>query len=143
MRVLLITAISAALLTACSTAPGVVHGRTVDLHQEASAAGESLDAFVVRIAPRALEASQVARATVCGQIDEDAGVFTVRLKTDGYVSDCGLPKTAQPYLLVNGTATDARENHFSQVNWQRPGYLITPWSVKHQDGANKRPRIVR
>ncbi|MET3149165.1 UNVERIFIED_ORG: hypothetical protein ABIC77_000359 [Stenotrophomonas geniculata] len=144
MRALLTTALSAALITAaCSTAPGVIHGRTVDLHQEASAAGESLDAFVVRIAKQALEASKAARATVCGQIEEDAGVFTVQLKTDGYVSDCGLPKSAQPYLLVNGTATDARENHFSQVNWQRPGYLITPRSVKYQDGANKRPRIVR
>jgi len=143
MRVLLTTTIAAALITACSTAPGVIHGRTVDLHREASAAGESLDAFVVRIAPQALEASKTARATVCGQIDEDAGVFTVQLKTDGYVSDCGLPKTAKPYLLVNGTATDARENHFSQVNWQRAGYLITPWSVKYQDGASKRPRIVR
>ncbi|KOQ76406.1 hypothetical protein ABW45_11625 [Stenotrophomonas maltophilia] len=143
MRVPLITTIAASLITACSTSPGVIHGRTVDLHQEASIAGESLDAFVVRIAPRALEASQTARATVCGQVEENAGQYTVQLKTDGYVSDCALPKTDRPYLLVNGTATDARENHFSQVNWQRPGYLITPWSVKYQDGANKRTRIVR
>lgn len=70
-------------------------------------------------------------------------MFTVQLKTEGYVSDCGLPKTAQPYLLVNGTATDARENHFSQVNWQRPRYLVTPGSAKYQDGESKRPRVVR
>ncbi len=138
MRVLLTTTIAAALITACSTAPGVIHGRTVDLQREASAAGESLDAFVVRIAPQALEASKTARATVCGQIDEDAGVFTVQLKTDGYVSDCGLPKTAKPYLLVNGTATDARENHFSLANRDRSGYLVTPWAVKFQDQSGIR-----
>lgn len=143
MRVLLTIAISTAMIAACSTSPGVIHGRTVALHQESSTQGESLDAFVVRIAPQALEASRTARATVCGQIEEDAGRFTVQLKTDGYVSDCGLPKTARPYVLVNGTATEARENHFSQVNWQRPGYLVTPWSVKYQDGASKRPRVVR
>ena len=90
-----------------------------------------------------VKASRTARATVCGQIEEDAGRFIVQLKTDGYVSDCGLPKTVRPYVLVNGTATEARENHFSQLNWQRPGYLVTPWSVKYQDGASKRPRVVR
>ncbi|KAA3597408.1 hypothetical protein JY452_03090 [Stenotrophomonas maltophilia] len=143
MRVLLTTTIAAALITGCSTAPGVIHGRTVELHRESSVAGESLDDFVVRIAPHALESSKTARATVCGQIEQNAGIFSVQLKTDGYVSDCGLPKTGKPYVLVNGTATDVRENHFSEVNWQRPGYLVTPWSVKYQDGASKRPRVVR
>lgn len=142
-RVLLTTTVAAALITGCSTALGVIRGRTVELHRESSVAGESLDDFVVRIAPQALESSKTARATVCGQVEQDAGIFSVRLKTDGYVSDCAMPKTGKPYLLVNGTATDARENHFSQVNWQRPGYLITPWSVKYQDGASKRARIVR
>ena len=132
MRVLLAAAISAALITACSTAPGVIHGRTVDLHRESSSAGESLDAFVVRIAPQALKASKAAHATVCGQIEEDAGGFSVQLKTDGYVSECGLPRTARPYLLVNGTATDAREGHFSLANRNRSGYLVTPWAVKYQ-----------
>ncbi|MGW8174615.1 MAG: hypothetical protein ACWGHP_04600 [Stenotrophomonas sp.] len=138
MRVLLTAAISAAIITACSTAPGVIHGRTVDLHRESSSAGESLDAFVVRIAPQALKASKGARATVCGQIEEDAGGFSVQLKTDGYVSDCGLPKTGKPYLLVNGTATDAREGHFSLANRDRPGYLVTPWVVKYQDNTGVR-----
>lgn len=66
----------------------------------------------------------------------------VRVKTDGYMGACDLPKTRQPYVLVNGTAVDARENHFSKENWKRPGYLITPWSVKYQDGISKRPRTL-
>ncbi len=117
----------------------VIHGRTVDLYEEKSMPGESLDAFVLRIAPRAVLASQAARATVCGQLD-GTGPYAVKVKTDGFISTCDLPRTKLPYVLVNGTAVDARENHFSQVNWKRPGYLITPWSVKHQDGVNKRPR---
>lgn len=143
MRAVLITTILA-LATAGSAAAndsGVIHGRTVDLYQEQSTAGESLDSFVVRIAPRAVQASKEARATVCGQV-EGNGPYLVKVKTDGYTSTCDLPKTELPYVLVNGTAVDKRENHFSQVNWQRAGYLVTPWSVKHQDGVSKRPRNV-
>lgn len=139
MRALITTTFLATILaTGCTTAPGVIHGRTVELHQETSADGEPLDAFVVRIAPRALQASKTARATVCGQVEQVAGRHTVQLRTDGYVSDCGLPQSDLPYLLVNGTAVDARENHFSLANRDRPGYLITPWSVKFQDASGVR-----
>lgn len=143
MRAVLITtllAISAAGSAAAGDT-GVIHGRTVDLYQDESNPGETLDDFVVRVAPRALQASTDARATVCGQI-EGSGPYLVRIKTDGYTSTCDLPTTALPYVLVNGTAVDKREDHFSQVNWQRAGYLVTPWSVKHQDGQQKRPRKV-
>lgn len=143
MRAVLITTILfiAAAGTAAAADTGVIHALTVGLYQEQSNPGESLDAFVVRIAPRAVEASKTARATVCGQL-EGSGPYLVKVKTDGFLSTCDLPKTAQPYVLVNGTAVDVRENHFSQVNWQRPGYLVTPWSVKYQDGRQKRPRTV-
>lgn len=143
MHAVLITTILAiaAAGPAAANNSGVIHGQTVDLYQEESTPGESLDAFVVRVAPRAIEASKTARAAVCGQI-EGSGPFVVRVKTDGYMGACDLPKTQQPYVLVNGTAVDARENHFSLENWKRPGYLITPWSVKHQDGVSKRPRNV-
>ena len=139
MRVLITTAFIATMLAAgCTTAPGVIHSRTVELHQETANDGETLDAFVVRIAPRALQASKTARATVCGQVEQVAGRHTIQLKTDGYVSDCGLPQSGLPYLLVNGTAVDARENHFSLANRDRPGYLVTPWSVKYQDATGVR-----
>lgn len=141
MRAVLITTIL--FLPAGSAAAadtGVIHGRTVDLYQEQSKPGEALDAFVVRLAPRALEASKAARASVCGQI-EGEGPYLVKVKTDGYMSTCDLPKSTTPYLLVNGTATDARENHFSLANRDRPGYLVTPWAVKFQDRAGVRKVI--
>ena len=109
---------------------------------EASTSGESLDNFVIRIAPKALEVSKAARATICGQIDGEEGHYTIQMKTDGYISDCSLPKSGRPYVLVNGMATEAREGHFSQENWKRPGYLVTPWTVKYQDGSSKRPRVL-
>jgi len=144
MRAVLITTILsiAAAGAAAAADTGAIHARTVDLYQEQSNPGETLDAFVVRIAPRAIEASKTARATVCGQV-EGSGPYLVKVKTDGFLSTCDLPSTFLPYVLVNGTAVDVRENHFSQVNWQRPGYLVTPWSVKYQDGRQKRPRTVR
>lgn len=142
MRAVLITTILALVAGTATADTGVIHGRTVDLYQEKSNPGESLDAFVVRIAPRAVAASKSARATVCGQI-EGSGPYQFKVKTDGFLSTCDLPKTTLPYVLVNGTAVDVREDHFSQVNWQRSGYLVTPWSIKHQDGMQKRPRRVR
>lgn len=144
MRAVLITSLLAlaAGSTGAAAETGSTRGRTVDLYQEQSNYGETLDAFVVRIAPRAVTASKSARATLCGQL-EGSGPYRVTMKTDGFLSTCELPKTALPYVLVNGTAVDVRENHFSQLNWQRPGYLVTPWSVKYQNGRQKRPRAVR
>lgn len=141
MRAVLIPTILAISSVAAAADTGVIRGMTVALYQEESNPGESLDDFVVRIAPRAVQASKEARATVCGQV-EGGGPYLVKVKTDGYTSTSDLPTTALPYVLVNGTAVDKRENHFSQVNWQRAGYLVTPWSVKHQDGQQKRPRKV-
>lgn len=139
----LTAAIGCLLIAGCSTSPGVIHGRTVILHAEASGAAESMDQFVSRIAPRALAASKAARAAVCGEVVGTGDEFSVRFKTDGYADECTLPGSGRTYILVNGTASDAREDHFSQINWQRPGYLITPWSVKYQDGVAKRPRTIR
>ncbi|MGQ5251497.1 hypothetical protein [Xanthomonas arboricola] len=107
-------------------------GRTVELYQEASTIGETLDAFVTRIAPRARAASVSARAVVCGQI-QGAGPYTLVLKTDGRQEWCEVPKTAAPYVLINGIAQDAREDHIPAMYYRRPGYLITPWSIKFQD----------
>lgn len=144
MRAAFITTILSLAATGSAIAAdtAVIHARTVDLYQEQSSPGESMDAFVVRIAPRAVEVSKSARATVCGQV-VGSGPYLIKVKTDGFLSTCDLPGTALPYVLVNGTAVDMRENHFSHVNWQRAGYLVTPWSVKHQDGLKKRPRTVR
>ncbi|MEA9605693.1 hypothetical protein QY702_04325 [Xanthomonas campestris pv. plantaginis] len=107
-------------------------GQSAVLHQETSAAGETLDQFVLRIAPRARAASISVRAIVCGEILGN-GPYSLTLKTDGYTDDCTVPKTAAPYVLVNGIARDAREDHFTLTLRFRPGYLITPWSIKYQD----------
>ncbi|KIJ00493.1 hypothetical protein ST27_10390 [Xanthomonas phaseoli pv. phaseoli] len=107
-------------------------GQTTELHQEVSAAGENLDAFVTRIAPRARAASVSTRTVVCGEI-LGAGPYRLTLKTDGRQDWCEVPKTAAPYVLVNGIAKDAREDHIPAIYARRPGYLITPWSIKFQD----------
>ncbi|MCC4618244.1 hypothetical protein LL972_19995 [Xanthomonas campestris pv. asclepiadis] len=112
-------------------------GRTVQLYEETSSAGESLDAFVTRIAPRARAASVSARAAVCGEI-QGSGPYSLSLKTDGRKDWCEIPKGTAPSVLVNGTAKDARANHFSIANRSRPGYLVTPWSIKFQDRAGVR-----
>ncbi|KGK59559.1 hypothetical protein NC00_01150 [Xanthomonas cannabis pv. phaseoli] len=115
----------------------VKFGQTTQLHQEISAAGESLDAFVTRIAPRARAASVSTRTVVCGEI-LGAGPYSLTLKTDGRQDWCEVPKTAAPYVLVNGIAKDAHEDHIQAIYYRRPGYLITPWSIKFQDRSGVR-----
>ncbi|KGU41871.1 hypothetical protein [Xanthomonas citri] len=119
-------------------------GHATELHRETSAAGESLDAFVARIAPRARAASASSRSIVCGEI-LGSGPYSLALKTDGRQDWCEVPKTAAPYLLVNGIAKDAREDHIPAIYYRRPGYLITPWSIKFQDrnGVREVGAIVR
>ncbi|NIK50249.1 hypothetical protein [Xanthomonas arboricola] len=139
MHALLITAAAALLGVTIPAAAGETShfDRTVQLYEETSTAGETLDAFVTRIAPRARAASVSAHAVVCGEILGSAP-YTLALKTDGYPDDCRVPKTAAPYVLVNGIAKDARADHFSIANRFRPGYLITPWSIKFQDRTSVR-----
>ncbi|MCE4311015.1 hypothetical protein LYZ90_09150 [Xanthomonas hortorum pv. vitians] len=139
MHALLITAAVALLGVAIPAAAGETSqfSRTTQLYQETSTAGETLDAFVTRIAPRARAASVNARAVACGKI-QGSGPYTLSLKTDGRQDWCEVPKTPAPYVLVNGIAKDAREDHIPSIYYRRPGYLITPWSIKFQDRAGVR-----
>lgn len=117
--------------------PPVKFGRATQLHQETPAAGESLDAFVTRIAPRARAASVSTRTVVCGDI-LGTGPYRLTLKTDGRQDWCEVPKTSAPYVLINGIAKDAREDHIPAIYARRPGHLITPWSIKFQDRSGVR-----
>ncbi|PPU28724.1 hypothetical protein [Xanthomonas arboricola] len=97
MHALLITAAAALLGVVLSAAAGEPNqfGHAAQLYQETSATGETLDAFVTRIAPRARSASINERAVVCGEI-QGSGPYTLALKTDGYPDDCRVLKTAAP-----------------------------------------------
>ncbi|WP_159407413.1 hypothetical protein ACCQ13_14625 [Xanthomonas sp. NCPPB 1638] len=135
---------TAALALLSATLPALAHdplpvkfGQTTQMLQETSAAGESLDAFVTRIAPRARAASVNSRSVVCGEV-LGTGPYTLTLKTDGRKDWCEVPKTAAPYVLVNGIARDAREDHIPAIYYRRPGYLVTPWGIKFQDRTGVR-----
>ncbi|MEB1026029.1 hypothetical protein VDP41_06000 [Xanthomonas campestris pv. campestris] len=136
MRTLL-TIIMLAAMVAVSSASAAERPAARLLQQESSLPGESLDAFVTRIAAGALAASREQRAIVCGEI-AGVGPFAIQLKTDGDGARCVVPKSSAPYLLVNGIAKDMRENHFPLTHRFQPGYLITPWSIKFQDRAGVR-----
>ncbi|WP_153066557.1 hypothetical protein [Xanthomonas arboricola] len=131
-------ALFGATLQALATDPPTVKfGQAAELYNETSAAGETMDAFVARIAPSARAASLQSQTVVCGQI-LGAGPYSLTLKTDGRRDWCEVPKTAAAYVLVNGIAKDAREDHIPAIYYRRPGYLITPWSIKFQDRAGVR-----
>ena len=141
MRPILATAalalLSATLPAFAADPLPVKFGQATQLHHETSGAGESLDAFVIRIAPRARAASVSTRSVVCGEI-LGTGPYSVAFKTDGRQDVCDVSKSAAPYVLVNGIAKDARADHFTLAHRFRPGYIITPWSIKFQDRTGVR-----
>lgn len=121
-------ALAAVLLASCASMAD--RGKPLELYQETSAVGEPQDAFVLRIAPRALQASRDAYGAICGELI-GAGPYTVQFRTDHRTDSCAAPDSGGTALLVNGLAADARDGHFAIDN-RRPGYLVTPWVVKFQ-----------
>ncbi|WP_153066251.1 MULTISPECIES: hypothetical protein [Xanthomonas] len=132
--------LGATLPALAAEAPMAKFGRAAELYSETSSAGETLDAFVMRITPRARTASIGSSVVVCGEI-LCSGPYTLALKTYGRQDWCDVLKTTAPYVLVSGIAKDAREDHILAIYARRAGYLIRPWSIKFQDRTGMR-RVV-
>lgn len=133
MRII-VTLAAGLLLAACTSMAD--RGQPLELYQETSAAGETLDEFALRIAPRAIDASKAAYAAVCGEV-LGTGPYTVQLRTDHRAETCGAPNAGGVALLVNGLAVDASDAH-AHIDNRRPGYLVTPWVVKFHDATGER-----
>lgn len=110
------------------------------LYTETSVAGETMDAFVLRIAPKANAYTKASGHEVCAAIREVEGVYSAEVGTSGRNDECWLPGDTEVYLHTHPINQGMG---FSAGDYVRPGYLITQAGVKYQDGVNKRPRKVR
>lgn len=110
------------------------------LYTEVSQPGETMDEFVVRIAPKANEYTKASGHEVCAAIRTDDGRYRIEMATSGRNDECVLPGDTEIYLHTHPINQGMG---FSAGDYVLPGYLSTQAGVKFQDGKIKRPRKVR
>lgn len=110
------------------------------LYTEVSQPGETMDAFVLRVAPKANSYTKASGHEVCAAIREVDGSYSAEVSTSSRNDECALPGDTKVYFH---THPNNQGMGFSHGDYVRPGYLITQIGVKYQDGVNKRPRKVR
>lgn len=110
------------------------------LYTEVSVAGESMDAFVLRIADRANQHTSASGHEVCGAIRTEDSIHRIEMITSRRNDECWLPIDTEVYFHTHPINQGM---NFSSGDYVLPGYLSTLAGVKFQDGKVKRPRKIR
>lgn len=121
--------IVAALLVAASSCHCAAASGLGQYHSEA---GETRDAFVVRIAGEVFSYTEATGHEVCGAIYTTDTGYTVSVETSHRNDECALPGDTSVYLHTHPINQGLG---FSRADYVRPGYLITGKSVKFQAGG--------
>lgn len=89
MRVVILTA---ALAAAAVSGAALANGAQAStfLYEEVSTPGESMDAFVARISPKAIEVTEARRVSICGAIGQAEDRFSIRLGTSNTWKRCDI-----------------------------------------------------
>lgn len=109
------------------------------LYTEVSQPGETMDAFVVRISPRANAHTKATGHEVCGAIRDYGDFLKIEISSSGRNDECELPGDTKVYFHTHPINQGMG---FSAGDYVRPGYLSTLAGIKFQDGKVKRPRKV-
>jgi hypothetical protein len=144
MRVLITAAALAVASLPYLAIAEVAHTPTF-LYEEVSAPGESMDAFVARISPKAIEVIETRRVSICGAIGQAEDRFSVRLGTSNTWKSCDidLSDTATGYASTGvtfhtTTSDEGSQRGFSAENFNRPrGYVAFGKHVRYQEGRTK------
>ncbi|HDS1228751.1 TPA: hypothetical protein QEF71_002932 [Stenotrophomonas maltophilia] len=115
------------------------------LYEEVSAPGESMDAFIARISPKAIEVTDTRRVSICGAIGQAEGRFSIRLVTSNTWKSCDidLSDTVTGYASTGvtfhtTTSDEGSQRGFSAENFKRPrGYVAFGKHVRYQEGRTK------
>lgn len=137
-------AIIAALLLATSSvhaADNSVVSVPDQIHE--SIAGESLDAFALRITPHALAASNALNAEVCGEFSITETGYKIQLYTMNHPFQCGYQKIKGGKYTGLSYHTHPNDSHasFSDADYDHPGYLGTVRKVMFQNGFGTMRRV--
>lgn len=144
MRLVILTAVLAAAAVSNSALADAVHPSTF-LYEEVSAPGESMDAFVARISPKAIEVTEARRVSICGAIGREDDRFSIRLGTSNTWKRCDIDLSdtvagfASTGVTFHTTTSDEQSQRgFSADNFKRPrGYVAFGKYVRYQEGRTK------
>lgn len=147
MRAVLITTILAigTVGGAAASGTGGNDGRTVQLYQERSNPGESMDGFVARISTRAVAVTDERRVSLCGVIGQNGDSYSIRLGTSNTWKRCDidLGDTADGFRSTGvtfhtHTSDEDSVRGFSAQEFKRPrGYIAYGKVVRYQEGRTK------
>ncbi|WP_414555414.1 hypothetical protein [Stenotrophomonas forensis] len=146
MRVLINgAALVAGLLFASTEAAASGSPNPTFLYEEVSVPGESMDEFVARISPKAIEVTEARRVSICGAIGQADDRFSIRLGTSNTWKSCDidLSDTVAGYASTGvtfhtTTSDEGSQRGFSAENFKRArGYVAFGKYVRYQEGRTK------
>lgn len=131
----------AALLATLAVLPQPAQARP--LYTELALPGETMDEFIVRIAPRARAYTMEHGVEICGAIGtRDNGTMTVLVGTDDHPMVCKIRRVDGKYSgYVFHTHTHRGSEYWTNEDLRTPGYLVTPQKLMWQN-KNKMRRLV-
>jgi len=101
------------------------------LYTETSVAGETMDAFVLRIAHRAMRVTNKMGVEVCGEVEEVDRIYRVVIATSNDQFSCELPNTGKPYFHTHPASSIGT---FSPADKKYEGYLAAKGRVYYSNG---------
>ncbi|HFF6004480.1 hypothetical protein [Stenotrophomonas maltophilia] len=141
----LASAFALASIAATASAASPAPATTTLLYEEASAAGESMDAFVARISPRAMAITRERRISLCGVIGQAGQQYSIKLGTSGSWRRCDidLSNVAAGYTSTRVTFHTLTDDEgavrgFTAQDFARgPGYVAFGRHLRYQQGRTK------
>lgn len=104
------------------------------LYTEVSQPGEAMDAFVVRVAPRAVEYTLKNSVEVCGMIELDASEIKLKIVSDHQNNSCTIPVPENSVGITFHTHPSRNAFKFHNQDFNVKGYLGTARGVRYQEG---------
>lgn len=129
----------AAMLFAISFS-SVAGGRA--LYVEKSNEGETMDQFVLRIAPAISFKTKFMKYEICGVIESDGRGYIVELKTSNREDSCSLGEISCDSITIHSHPPHALFT-FSENDYVTSGYLVHGGFVKFQNGRGTEVVISR
>lgn len=105
------------------------------LYTENSKQGESVDDFMVRVAPRAVAYTLVHNVEVCGMIYKTDNTYAISIGTENSNNACSMPVPAGSIGLTFHTHPSPIAFKFHDKDFSVPGYLGTVCGVRFQNGV--------
>lgn len=105
------------------------------LFTETSQPGESMDDFVVRVAPQAVAYTMKHNVEVCGMIAKDGDKLVLEVGTQGVNNGCSISVPANSTGMTFHTHPSPIAFKFHDKDFAVPGYLGTVRGVRFQQGV--------